>query len=211
MSNINIICDKISKTYSGKSILKDISFSISSHQSLSITGRNGSGKTTLIKLIANIIRPSNGRITFQNNNADIPDDKRYQRIGLLSPYLNLYDELTAFENLSFFYKLRSSSNLNPDEKINSLLQKAGLYEKRNELIKNYSSGMKQKLKLLFAVIHNPEILLMDEPRTNLDKTGIDMICEISAEQKKHGILIIATNDESDKKLCDDSLNIEDYN
>lgn len=210
MSNINIICDNISKTYSGKSIFKDLSFSLSAKQSLSITGRNGSGKSTLIKIIANVIQPSKGKITFKENNINIPGDNRFQKIGLLSPYLNLYDELTASENLVFFYKLKSSSDKNPVEKINLLLKKAGLYEKRNELIKNYSSGMKQKLKLLFAVMHHPEILLMDEPLTNLDKSGIDLITEISAEQKKHGILIIAANDGTDNTLCDNYLNIEDY-
>ncbi len=70
--------------------------------------------------------------------------------------------------------------------------------------------MKQKLKLAFAVLHEPEILLLDEPRSNLDKAGIDMIYEVSAEQKKKGILIIATNDEDDKELCDSILSIEDY-
>ena len=83
-------------------------------------------------------------------------------------------------------------------------------KKKNELLKNYSSGMKQKLKLAFAVLHEPEILLLDEPRSNLDKAGVDMIYEISNEQKKKGILIIATNDEDDKELCDSILSIEDY-
>ena len=66
------------------------------------------------------------------------------------------------------------------------------------------------MKLAFAVLHEPEILLLDEPRSNLDKAGIDMIYEVSAEQKKKGILIIATNDEDDKELCDSILSIEDY-
>ena len=125
-------------------------------------------------------------------------------------YLNLYDELTGYENLDFFYRLKSSRKDNLKDRIDFILHRVNLYEKKNELLKNYSSGMKQKLKLAFAVLHEPEILLLDEPRSNLDKAGVDMIYEISNEQKKKGILIIATNDEDDKELCDSILSIEDY-
>ncbi|MEO8666136.1 MAG: ABC transporter ATP-binding protein [Ignavibacteria bacterium] len=210
MGSINLICDNISKSYSGKLIFKDLSFKLSAHQSLLITGRNGSGKSTLIKIIANVIRPTNGALTIQENDSGIPDDNRFKKTGLLTPYLNLYDELTAAENLKFFFSLKSNSTKDGVEKIYFLLNRAGLYEKRNELVRNYSSGMKQKLKLLFAVMNNPGILLLDEPRTNLDKAGIDLVYEMSEEQKTHGILIVATNDDSDKSLCENSLNIEDY-
>lgn len=210
MSLIEINCDDLSKTYSGRTIFKNLSFKISSTQSLTVTGSNGSGKSTLIKVIANLINSSKGNITVSSDSKEIPRDKWFLKTGLLSPYLNLYDELTGYENLDFFYKLKSSDKNNIKDRIDHILQRVNLYEKRNELLKNYSSGMKQKLKLAFAVLHEPEILLLDEPRSNLDKAGVDMIYEISIEQKKKGILIIATNDEDDKELCDRILSIEDY-
>ncbi len=210
MSLIEINCDRLSKTYSGRTIFKNLSFKISSAQSLTVTGSNGSGKSTLIKVIANLINSSKGTITVSSDSSNIPRDKWFQKTGLLSPYLNLYDELTGFENLDFFYRLKSAGKDNLKDRIDHLLNRVNLYEKRNELLKNYSSGMKQKLKLAFAVLHEPEILLLDEPRSNLDKAGVDMIYEISNEQKKKGILIIATNDEDDKELCDSILSIEDY-
>jgi heme exporter protein A len=210
MSLIEINCDDLSKTYSGRTIFKNLSFKISSTQSLTVTGSNGSGKSTLIKVLANLINSSKGNITVSSDSKEIPRDKWFLKTGLLSPYLNLYDELTGYENLDFFYKLKSSDKNNLKDRIDHILQRVNLYEKRNELLKNYSSGMKQKLKLAFSVLHEPEILLLDEPRSNLDKAGVDMIYEISNEQKKKGILIIATNDEDDKELCDRILSIEDY-
>ena len=210
MSLTEIKCDNLSKSYSGRIIFKDLSFSISSSKSLTVTGSNGSGKSTLIKVIANLIHSSKGNIIVKSDNTEVPRDKWFEKTGLLSPYLNLYDELTGFENLDFFYRLKAKDGNYSNDRIDHVLHKVNLYEKRNELLKNYSSGMKQKLKLAFAVMHEPEILLLDEPRSNLDKAGIDMIYEISSEQKKKGILIIATNDEDDKELCDSILSIEDY-
>lgn len=209
MSRTEISCENLYKSFSGIPVFRKLSFRLSATQSLSITGRNGSGKSTLIKIIANLIHPTKGRISILQNDSAIPDEKRFLKTGLISPYLNLYDELTGYENLAFFYKLRSKSN-DLDEKVGLVLERTGLNEKRNELVKNYSSGMKQKLKIAFAIMTQPEILLMDEPRMNLDKHGIDLIQSISDEQKSRGILIIATNEESDKKLCDNSVNIEDY-
>ena len=210
MSLTEIKCENLSKSYSGRTIFKNLSFNISTSQSLTVTGSNGSGKSTLIKVIANLIHSSKGNISVKSDNMDVPRDKWFEKTGLLSPYLNLYDELTGFENLDFFYRLKAKDGSDSHGRIDHVLHKVNLYEKRNEQLKNYSSGMKQKLKLAFAVLHEPEILLLDEPRSNLDKAGIDMIYEVSAEQKEKGILIIATNDEDDKELCDNILSIEDY-
>ncbi|MDQ3020207.1 MAG: ABC transporter ATP-binding protein [Bacteroidota bacterium] len=210
MKNFEIICNNLSKSFSGKTIFKNLNFTVSTAQSLSITGKNGSGKSTLLKIIANLIHPSKGNISVLENNMEIPLEKRFNKLGYLSPYLNLYDELTGFENLNFFLSLKASSKKKFTEQSNLLLQKVNLFEKRNEQLKNYSSGMKQRLKIAFAIMNDPEILIMDEPGTNLDKQGIDMIYEICREQKKNGILLIATNNDDDKELCDQTLNIEDY-
>lgn len=210
MIKVEINCEDLSKTFSGKTIFKNLSFKISSSQSITITGKNGSGKSTLIKLIANLIHASGGKISIEENQKEILRDNWFKKTGLLSPYLNLYDELTASENLEFFYRLKTEKKIFPENEISSLLKRVNLYEKRNEPLKNYSSGMKQKLKLAFALLTDPPILLLDEPLTNLDKDGVDLVYEICREQKEKGILILATNNEEDKELCERTLNIEDY-
>ncbi|MEO6694076.1 MAG: ABC transporter ATP-binding protein [Ignavibacteria bacterium] len=210
MSNIEIVCQNISKSFSGKNVFVNLSFKISSGKSLSITGKNGSGKSTLIKIIANLLNPTKGDIKIYNNGLNIPKENWYLSTGLISPYINLYDELTGFENLDFFYKLKSQKSFIESEIIDHLLNEVNLYDRKNEYLKNYSSGMKQRLKLAFALINNPPILLMDEPGSNLDNEGIELIKKVSRLQMQRGILLIATNDEKDKELCENSINIEEY-
>lgn len=211
-SNIEIVCSSLSKSFSGKTIFKNLSLKISNKNSITVTGNNGSGKSTLIKVLANILRPSAGSVEINENNLLLPKEKLFRKIGLISPYLNLYDELTGFENLDFFLKLKTFNidDKSAEEKVNSLLKEVNLFDKRNETVKNYSSGMKQRLKLAFAILNDPEILFMDEPRSNLDKQGIEIMINIANRHKEKGVLIIATNDAEDKLICDDLINIEDY-
>lgn len=210
MKSIELTAENISKTYSGKIIFKNFSVNLKSGESVAILGRNGSGKSTLIKLLTGLIASNKGKVNLKISESSVPQNLWYPHIGLISPYLNLYDELTGFENLVFFCNLRNNSGTDMKEKINFYLNKVRLFEKRNEPLKNYSSGMKQKLKLIFAIINEPGILYMDEPRSNLDAEGIDIICQTAEEQKKKGILIVATNDTDDIQLCENSINIEDY-
>jgi ABC-type multidrug transport system ATPase subunit len=131
---------------------------------------------------------------------------------MLAPYINLYDELTALENLEFFFdlKCKKNSGISRKEYLKELLNRVNLYQRRNDQVKNFSSGMKQRMKLAFAVINNPPVLIMDEPRTNLDTEGISLVYSTAEEKKKDGILIIATNEPEDTKLCDTKISIEDY-
>ena len=106
--------------------------------------------------------------------------------------------------------MKSNEKKANPEYLNGLLEKVNLYNRKNDLVKDFSSGMKQRLKLAFSVLNSPILLLMDEPRTNLDNFGIDIAYSIIEEQRKKGILIIATNESEDSSLCDKSLYIEDY-
>jgi heme exporter protein A len=210
MDNINLQCTDISKSYNGKVIFKNVNISLTEKSSLVINGRNGSGKSTLLKVISHLIRFDKGNIELKINDEIIPKEKIYTKIGFLAPYISLYDELTGWENLAFFYDLKVVQKDKKEEEIKHLLEKVGLYKRRNDLIRNYSSGMKQRLKLAFAIINNPPLLLMDEPRTNLDEEGISVVYNIAEEQKERGILILATNEKEDNELCDSRLNIEEY-
>ena len=202
-SNISLHAKNLTKTFNRKPIFKDISFEFSHGDSIAITGRNGSGKSTLIKIIANVLNPSSGEISISGGEKKIERDDYYKYIGFVSPYLNLYDEFTGYENLLITSKIRGSST----DKINDILKRVGLFERRIDLLSIYSSGMKQRLKLAFAVLHSPDILLLDEPTSNLDKEGIGIVTEFANEQKEKGILIIATNDEYEKSLCTKEINI----
>jgi ABC-type multidrug transport system ATPase subunit len=210
MDSINLICKDISKKYNGKVIFKNLNVNLTEKSSLVITGRNGSGKSTLLKVISHLVRLDKGNIDMIINGEKISKDKYFTNIGFFSPYINLYDELTGWENLDFFYDLKVAVKDNKKDRIKSLLEKVGLYNSRDDLIRNYSSGMKQRLKLAFSVLNEPKLLLMDEPRTNLDEDGISVIYSIAEEQKNRGILVLATNEAEDTALCSSKLNIEEY-
>ncbi|SRR5260221_7575066 len=200
---ISLHANKLTKNFNRQSIFKNVSFDFAFGDSIAITGRNGSGKSTLIKIIANVLNPTSGTLDIKDDNAVVKKDDYYKYTGFVSPYLNLYDEFTGYENLEITSRIRGDSA----ENINDVLQQVGLYERKNDLLRIYSSGMKQRLKLAFAVLHKPVILLLDEPTSNLDKDGITIVTEIAQAQKEKGILIIATNDEYEKSLCTKEINI----
>lgn len=209
MPDLSIHTKDLTKKYSGKTVFKGISFELSAGDSAVIVGRNGSGKSTLMKIIAGIISPSSGSMKFKNTGNEIEMNEVKRKLGFVSPYLNLYDELSAIENLRLFSGLKSDREAKDDELVN-LLELTGLADRRNDEVKTYSSGMKQKLKIAFALLNEPELLMLDEPRSNLDRSGIETMERIAERQKDKGILIIATNDEDDLKLCSKRINIEEH-
>jgi heme exporter protein A len=197
---MKIIVDSVGKYFGEKKIFTNLSFEVSSGKSVAIIGPNGSGKTTLLRIISGLINPTQGAVSYFENGEKLDRKKIFSRLGLVGPYLELYDELTAMENLRFFAKMKRLPD--SDNKINNLLEKMHLAGRESDLVKNYSSGMKQRLKYVFALMSEPEILLLDEPTSNLDKEGINTVFEIMESQKSKNILIIATNDEADLKYGD---------
>lgn len=202
---MKVILENIGKYFGEKKIFSNINFEISSGSSVSITGPNGSGKTTLMRIISGLINPTEGKVAYYSEDKELGDRDKFNHLGLVGPYLELYDDLTALENLRFFAKMKRISN--QENIIFDLLDKMNLAGNESELVKNFSSGMKQRLKYVFALLDSPEILLLDEPTSNLDKEGINTVYNIMVKQKSNGILIIATNDEDDLKFGDKQIAI----
>lgn len=190
----------ISKYFGEKMIFEDINFELSGGQSAAIVGPNGSGKTTLVKIICNLIRPTKGNIVYSVNDTPVGMDNIYKNIGLVSPYLELYEDLTARENLLFFAKLKKVTEA--QNRISELMSQLNLSGRENDQVKTYSSGMRQRLKYVFALLDKPRVLILDEPTSNLDTDGTDRVYQIMEEQKKQNILILATNDSNDLKYGD---------
>ena len=197
---MKLIADSLSKYYTDFRIFEKISFKVTSGQCLAITGRNGSGKTTLIRILSHLIQPSKGKLSLFEDTTIIKNENFYKYIGLVGPYLELYQDLTAFENLVFFAKMKEIKNY--EARIKQLMEMIGLAGRENDQVKTYSSGMKQRLKYVFALLSEPEILFIDEPRSSLDEQGIQSIYKIFEEQKKEKILILATNDSDDLQFAE---------
>jgi heme exporter protein A len=202
---MNLIVDKIGKNFGEKKIFRDINFELSPGESAAIVGPNGSGKTTLVRIICGLIRPSTGDVSYIQGDERFSARDFYKSIGLVGPYLELYEELTANENLTFFAKMKRVSNAS--KKISVLMDRLNLAGREDDQVKTYSSGMRQRLKYIFAILGDPKILILDEPTSNLDSDGIDRVYEIMNEQKKNNILLIATNDQTDLKYGDFQVEI----
>ena len=197
---IQLKAENISKNFSEFKIFKNINFEVCSGQCLAITGRNGSGKTTLIRVLSHLIQPSAGVLSLTENSTIVQKENFYKYIGLIGPYLELYQDLTAEENIIFFARMKELQKY--EDRIEQLMEMIGLKGRENDLVKTYSSGMKQRLKYVAALLAEPEILFVDEPRSNLDEQGIQTVYNIFEEQKKDKILIVATNDSDDLQFAD---------
>jgi heme exporter protein A len=191
---------RVSKVFNRRPVLRDIDFSLSTGESLAITGRNGSGKSTLIKILAGLLSPTSGLVRWTRASSVLgPDDVRVVT-GFVSPYFQLYEEFTPMEHLGVISRIRSGRD--PDAAaVRSLLEEFGLWSRRHDEIRTFSSGMKQRLKYVAALSHAPWMLLLDEPTSNLDAEGVETVKSIAARQTNHGILIVATNEEQEAQWC----------
>ncbi|HED09203.1 MAG TPA: ABC transporter ATP-binding protein [Caldithrix abyssi] len=197
--------EKIYKKYNRRYILKNISFTAKQGQSVAITGPNGSGKTTLIKILTQIIRPDKGTLVFYLDNHKLSPENLNRHIGLIGPYLQLYQELTAYENLRFISQLRRVPHA--EKRIKELAAAVGLERHIHRAVHTYSSGMKQRLKYLFAIMGDPDFLFVDEPTSNLDKDGISWVYQLLDEWKRDKVLVFATNDEQDLNYADEVVTV----
>lgn len=197
----------ICKHYTGTLLFKDISFDLHPGEVMAITGWNGSGKSTLLRIIAGLVRPSSGKVEMFFKGEPVAKEARRKFVGMVAPALSLYDELTALENLEFFCKVRG---ITYDRKGSlAMMERVGLTENAHKLCRNYSSGMKQRLKLAQALIHNPPLLLLDEPGCNLDSKGMKIVENIISETRQLGMTVIASNEKREVDYGDRVINLSE--
>jgi heme exporter protein A len=208
MNKYSLAATGLSKNFGRRVIFKDINFSYSNGNIYGISGRNGSGKSTLIKIIAGIISSTKGKVIHTAEGKEIISEKLHNNLGFVAPYLTLYDEFTAVENLENFAKIRGVAY--DGEKINYLLNELAIYDRRNDYVKAYSSGMKQRLKFVFALQHSPGLIALDEPTSNLDNAGKEAVYNIVRKEAESSLVLIASNETSDLALCREVLNMEEF-
>lgn len=208
MSDYSIQTLSLTKSFGRRLIFKDINFTWERSGIFGISGPNGSGKSTLVKIIAGLLSPTKGKIIHKNSDKEIIPEKLHDHIGFVSPYLVLYEEFSAWENLEIFAHIRGIEL--DKERVKKLLEEFLIYNRRDDLVKTYSSGMKQRLKFVFALMHLPEVLIFDEPTSNLDEEGKKVVYDIIRNAGKERIVIIASNEKNDLEFCDDILYLEKY-
>jgi heme exporter protein A len=208
MSNYSIQAQNLAKLFGRRLIFKEINFNWIEKGIFGISGHNGSGKSTLVKIVAGLIAPSSGKIIHKNSGGEIIPEKLHNHIGFVSPYLVLYEEFSAWENLKLFAKIRGV-DFN-EEKVTYYLTQFLLENRKDDLVKTYSSGMKQRLKFIFALMHSPQVLIFDEPTSNLDEEGKKVVYNIIKDESENSIVIIASNESRDLELCGEVLLLEKF-
>lgn len=207
-SSYNIKTEKLVKYFGRRLIFNNLDLEFSSGNIYGVSGPNGSGKSTFVKIISDLISPTRGKVQHFLNNKQIVSENIHAHLGFVSPYLFLYDEFTAEENINHFAKIRGINNYR--EYSDQLFNDFGLFERKGDLVKGYSSGMKQRLKFIFALFHSPQLLIFDEPTSNLDNSGKDIVYKKIAEAGKNCLVIVASNEENDLSLCGNIIDLEKY-
>jgi heme exporter protein A len=184
----------LSKSFGGPALFSGLSF-VAETGLVAVRGRNGSGKTTLLKILAGLARPSEGTTVLLRDGAALAGEARRIAVGWAGPDLAFYRDLTAQENLAFFREV--SGNPAPAAEIARRLEEVGLGDARAKAAGELSSGMTQRLRLAFARLFDPPILLLDEPTATLDPEGRAFVERIVEVSRRSGLVVLASNDEKD--------------
>ena len=186
MSAAALEVDKVWKYYGDFPALRDIQLSIEPGSTVALLGRNGAGKTTLLRIIAGLSKASEGSVRIQGSS--VREQATRRRIGVLGHGISLYDELSATENLVLFAKLYGLET--PEKVALTWLERTGLARVRDGLVREFSRGMRQRLAVARAFMHEPEVLLLDEPFTALDDRAIAVLQSLLADAHASGRTII---------------------
>lgn len=186
MSAASLSFQNLRRSFGRLAVLDGVSGRVESGGVLLVRGPNGSGKSTLLRCLAGLMRPQSGTIEHREADRLLEADERRRRVGYVAPDLALYEELTVEENLRFFARLRGLETERADE----LLDRVALPPRR--LCGALSSGMRQRLRWAWALLHAPSLLLLDEPFQNLDREGEGLARTLLAEHLGHGLAVLAT-------------------
>jgi heme ABC exporter ATP-binding subunit CcmA len=186
LQDIDIRLENIDKRYGGLYALRHVSLDIASGECVVLAGRNGSGKTTLLRVVAQLVKPSSGKLTFPltQNGAS----SAQKNTGFVAHATMVYDELTAEENLLLFARLLGIADA--PNRVRLLLSEVGLSERRDSLVRTFSRGMRQRVAIARALLHEPSVLLLDEPATGLDPQGVNWLAATLARLRDAGSTIL---------------------
>lgn len=190
----------IHKSFGAKKVINDVSISIAPGELIGFLGPSGAGKTTTIKLLTGQLRQDMGTANILGCDTTTLNHESYRQIGIVSDNSGLYESLNAYDNLLVFSRIL----LTDKRKITELLERVGLKDDMKKIVKKYSRGMKQRLVLARALLHNPKVLFLDEPTSGLDPSTTIEIHKLMMEMKEGGTtFFLTTHDMTEaSKLCD---------
>ncbi len=182
---------KLVKRFGLKVILRGLDFSVESGEFVALLGPNGAGKTTFLRILATLSRPSLGHVKVAGHHLPHEAAQVRAKLGVVSHMPLLYPDLTAEENLRFYGRMYGISNM--EARISEVLEMVGLDHRRKDLVRTFSRGMQQRLAIGRAVIHDPEVMLFDEPYTGLDQDASEMLDDVLRSVAAEGRTVVMTS------------------
>ncbi len=204
---LEIKLEGASKRYQYEWIFRNLDLQMTSQSKIAITGSNGSGKSTFLKCLAGTIPLTEGKIQYFRAEKIIPESDYFKYLAFSAPYMELLEELTLKELLTFHFKFKKPI---PGMDLSKMIQTLYLEKASNKQIQYFSSGMKQRLKLGLCFFSDVPLILLDEPTSNLDQRGCEWCLQLVENFGKDRMIFIGSNASKEYLFCDQELNIEEY-
>ncbi len=185
-----IRCDRVTKKFGRKHVLRGVNLSVLGGEVVALLGANGSGKTTLLRVVAGLDRPDQGDVWLGPVPLSAAHHEIRRYIGVVAHAPLLYDRLTAAENLRFFARMYDL--VEPEGRIEQLLRALGLWTRRDDPVRTYSRGMTQRLAIARAILHDPPVLIFDEPDTGLDRENVARLGELLGQMRQDSRAVLIT-------------------
>jgi len=204
---LKIELENIGRRFNRDWIFKQINYQFIQGESYAILGPNGSGKSTFLQVLAGSLTPSSGKLNYSLINKAIEVEAIFKHLSLAAPYLELIEEFTLQELITYHFRFKRAFKEWNTER---LIQLLGLEKSADKEIRYFSSGMKQRTKLVLACCADTPLLFLDEPTSNLDAQGIEWYHQLIKDFSKDRLLVICSNQPHEYSFCTNQLRINDY-
>lgn len=201
---LEIHLTNVSKRFIREWIIRDCTYSFQSGKAYALTGPNGSGKSSLAQIISGYSTPTSGDVKFALGSKELPNEEIFELLNYAAPYVELIEEFTLNELLNFHFKLKKPVSGLSKSEILTLYKLENAVDKE---IRNFSSGMKQRVKIGLALTTNSELIILDEPTTNLDESGVSWYLDMIEKFAKDKLLIICSNQRREYGFCQENLDM----
>jgi ABC-type multidrug transport system ATPase subunit len=199
---MEIQVSSLGKRFNRQWLFRELDFTIKNHTA--IIGPNGSGKSTFLQLLTGFTLPTEGKVTWRDESGLIPAEEQYRFLSVSAPYLELIEDFTLLEQLQFHFRFKG---IRYEKSLEDLTTIGFFKGEETKLIRQFSSGMKQRLKLILALYSDVPVVFLDEPTTNLDVKGIEWY-QNQIQQLQIPLLIVASNQEQEYLFCEEKINLE---
>jgi ABC-type multidrug transport system ATPase subunit len=205
---VNISLKNIGKRFQKEWVFQNINMSFEKNDKVAILGGNGSGKSTLLQIISGYLTPSEGSVSWTNRQKQVGVAEVFRSVSLATPYMSLYDEFTLEENYNFFISFKPLLGVQTASEFATEIELSKVLKKP---LKEFSSGMRQRVKLGLAIMADTDFLLLDEPSSHLDSNAIDWYNQLVLKYAQDRIVFVASNkEESEIPFCNKRIEIVDF-